>query len=532
MSDRPYSIALIIILLISGACHVRQYLADRSFWHDEASLVLNIRNRTAPQLLGKLDYEQAAPPLFLLAERGIDRTMGGSELALRSLPFACGLVSVLLMTAIARRVLPRPWDLLAIFLFGTSDMMIWHSTEVKQYGTDVFVALLLTWLALQIGPWPSVGCALAHADPEGSEDQGIAAPHPVFKPIGFLVFCIVATAAVWFSYPAALVFAGLSLTLLLPVSRQRQRGWVAWLAGNAMVGISFLAVLVLVVHKQQDASLTGHWKSDFVDLHHPWRAPGWLLSRLLGLCDYPVKAAGPVILAAAAIGAFALLRKGRMTLLGLLLGPVVMTLAAAAAQRFPFDGARLTAFLVPDLLLLAQIGLSYFTLGLWPRISYAALIPAVYVIGVGLYWAGLNLATPQTRGHLRPVARYVLQHAQPTDGIYALEHREWICYWPQDDQRVRPEMDEASEIPFTRFWVIWSFSSDHGRHRVDPVLNWIESFADQRDSFIEKSGGEAFLFERHAGATPADNQPPNIDTQHKLMRPKKTQGREGDHHAQ
>ena len=77
--------------------------------------------------------------------------LGGSELALRSLPFACGIASVFLIAGLARRIIGPPWDTLAVLMFGTSEILISHATEVKQYGTDTFVALLLTWLTM--GLW-------------------------------------------------------------------------------------------------------------------------------------------------------------------------------------------------------------------------------------------------------------------------------------------------------------------------------------------------------------------------------------------
>lgn len=502
-SPKSYRLALWAVIVFSLICHIRQYAADRSFWHDEASLVLNIRGKTAGQLLQKLDYEQAAPPLFLLAERGVYRLLGGSEFSLRALPFACGIASIFLMLAIARRVLQPPWDLLAVLLLGVSDMLVWHATEAKQYGTDVFSALLLTWLAIRCIP----------------PEKSTAARRESFG--RFIVFFATATIAMWFSYPAVLIFAALSVALLPTVLRSGRRGIFAWIIGNAIVGVSFLALLILIVHKQQDANLANYWQEDFLDLRHPL---AWLCSRLLGLCNYPVFVSGPLILAAGILGAWALNQNRQFQLLTILAGPVFIAIAAAAARCYPFDGARLTAFLSPDVLLLAALGMQFFVQAGWQRLRYATWLPPVFVAGAAVAWAMVHLAFPHTRGHLRPVAAYVANHVKPTDGIYALEEREWICYWPVDDPRMRPELDRADEIPFDRFWIIWSFSSDRSLHRLDPRLAWLSSFSDRRDTYINKAGGAAFLFQRRPGALPAELDPPNIDTNHKMMRPQRRNG--------
>ena len=72
------------IVLAGAALRVAQYASRQSYWNDEASLVLNIFNHTARELLGPLDHDQASPPLFLLALRGMYVTFGRGEYAMCS----------------------------------------------------------------------------------------------------------------------------------------------------------------------------------------------------------------------------------------------------------------------------------------------------------------------------------------------------------------------------------------------------------------------------------------------------------------
>ena len=253
-------------------CRVVQYIWDRSFWVDEASLVLNIRTKTAAQLLGRLDYHQAAPPLFLLMERGIFHLFGGSEWSLRLLPLLAGCASVVLFARLARRLL-SPWPAtLALALFCFSDRLIWHPTEVKQYGTDVFVAVLLMLVAV------------------GSRTDERA---PVRR---LVCLSIVSVVAVWFSYPAVFVFAGLSLALLPSIVRRGGRSRAIFVAGNLVVLASFAVLLLTVVHAQQSQSLAEYWVEDFLDLRHPLSAAGSLGRHLLALCNYAVEPAGVLVL--------------------------------------------------------------------------------------------------------------------------------------------------------------------------------------------------------------------------------------------
>ena len=142
------TVLLVIAVMAGAVCRVAQYAADRSFWVDEAALLLNVRSHSFQQLFGKLDFDQASPPLFMAAERGLLLTLGPSEYSLRLLPLVCGIGALVVFAMIARRVLESPWDVVAVALFAFSDRFIWHGTEVKQYGVDLFVATVLTWLAM------------------------------------------------------------------------------------------------------------------------------------------------------------------------------------------------------------------------------------------------------------------------------------------------------------------------------------------------------------------------------------------------
>src|SRR5205814_3394509 len=133
-----------------------------------------------------------------------------------------------------------------VALYAVSDRLIWHSTEVKPYGTDAFVAVLLTWLA--VGPVAGMTARRRLA-----------------------LLALAATAAVWLSYPSVFVFAALSLGLLPDVLRERgaaagpggRAGWLrgaaTYAAANLPVAISFLIVLRLIVRVQQSDALTQYW---------------------------------------------------------------------------------------------------------------------------------------------------------------------------------------------------------------------------------------------------------------------------------
>lgn len=70
---------LLLIGVLGIVLRIAVYLDNRPFWTDEAQLALNIRSRTMLQLLGHLDFCQAAPPGFLLLEKLSTSLFGESE---------------------------------------------------------------------------------------------------------------------------------------------------------------------------------------------------------------------------------------------------------------------------------------------------------------------------------------------------------------------------------------------------------------------------------------------------------------------
>ena len=499
-------LALLLILVAGVGCRVGQYLSNRSFWIDESFIVLNLRSRTAAQLLGPLDYTQAAPPLFLLAERAVVVSLGSSEYALRLLPLLAGVASLGLMAAVARRVLDPPAALAAVALFAFSDRMIWHATEVKPYSTDVMAGLLLTFAALA---GAGAGAGRASATARLARTAALAA------------------VLAWLSYPSVFVFGGVSLALLPAVTGARPlaKGWwrgaARYVALNVPVVVSFVLVVLLVVRKQQTEKLNAYWAADdFANLTGPLAFLVWLARKLLALCNYATDLLGPAILLLAVVGAVALARaRGRRQLLAALTLPVALVVLAACARRYPFDGERVSAFLVPGVLLLAAAGFGAALKGLAARYGgggpsrarrwQATAAAALLAVPAGM--CAYHLVLPRTRAHVRPAAEYVAAHWRPGDVIYCDPNvHQFLCYWPPAGapDAARPDAPWAQspprgvkllkdgEKPAGRFWLVLSYAPGHER-QVGERAKPARAAGTVRDEF-RGYGGSAFLFDPKA----------------------------------
>ena len=108
--------------IVAAACvagtilRLIQYLQGRPLWLDEAMLALNIGSRGLPELLGRLDYHQVAPPLFLLLERAAVNLGGVDELSLRAFPMLAGIATLPILYLAARRLIGLEGALFAVWL--------------------------------------------------------------------------------------------------------------------------------------------------------------------------------------------------------------------------------------------------------------------------------------------------------------------------------------------------------------------------------------------------------------------------------
>ena len=136
-------LGILFLVNLGIALRFRQYLFNRSLWFDEASLALNVVDRDVTTLLTKpLAYLQSAPPGFLVAARSMVVALGPSDWALRLVPFIAGVLVVLLAVLLARRELTSTVGRLTfVGLVALSPVLIFYSSEFKQYSSDALAAI-------------------------------------------------------------------------------------------------------------------------------------------------------------------------------------------------------------------------------------------------------------------------------------------------------------------------------------------------------------------------------------------------------
>ncbi len=231
------------------------------------------------------------------------------------------------------------------------------------------------------------------------------------------MLAVVAAVLVWFSFPAVIVFAALSLALLPEISRREPRDVAIYLAANALVATSFQLLYRYFIEPQHSAYLFAFWAGDSPPYDRLATIPLWLGSRIYALCDHPYHSFGAIILllAIAGIGGFIRIRRGK--LLAACLLPILFAVMAACFRQYPFNGERVTIYLVPGLFLLCGGGLMFLRDALARfavPLRMAWLIVAGVVIGRGAIEATYRLAEPRSRSEVRPAVLFKKTNAGPT----------------------------------------------------------------------------------------------------------------------
>ncbi|MGD1901205.1 MAG: hypothetical protein ACFB9N_03090 [Geitlerinemataceae cyanobacterium] len=507
LGDRRWNFLALAFVALGALQRLVQYASNRSLWGDEAALALNLRDRGWSELLWQtLDFNQAAPPGFLAIEKGAIALLGNSEYSLRLFPLMAGLASLVGMYVLARR-LNRPLaGAIAVGLFACLRYTSYYATEVKQYSSDVAIALVFfLWLT-----------ELRSPKLERSEATWLA---------------LLGGLAVWFCHPVIFVMAGVELWHWIRVAwgaanpfrtiagwiRSRFAVYFAWVA-------SFGAMYVLTIRSTlENEALTDSWGDRYPD---DWLDIGWFFDAIGRFFYRPLGFLGwtdGVAIAAFLVGAIALGRGGRRGTLALLLAPVAMTLLASYLHAYPFR-ERLVLFLAPFALAIVAEGVAVTLVGIfrgavWRRIVCAAfgLLFAGALVGWPVVKTVGRIAEPRQIEEIRPVLAQVRAGWEVGDRLYVYPpgRNQFLYYAPMfefvpEDYAIGVaylapqggndlESDDICAFvrelaEFTsddRVWLLFSRASDREQQTL---LDLLDPEGLKLDSAIEE-GAFAYLFD-------------------------------------
>jgi hypothetical protein len=410
------------IVALGCALRILQYAANRSLSIDESSLALNVIEKSPQRLLHALDFNQAAPLGFLEMQKLAVTLFGRSEYALRLLPLLSSLVSLVVFSVAARKLLHPFAAMLAVVVFALLDPLVYYSATGKQYALDVATAVLVLAVALRFESRPPGRVGLI-----------------ALAPFGAIV--------VWLSHPAAFVLAALGTVLAL-----REWGSRRWLHSTALLAVfaawggSFTVQYVL--SRSNLSRIVGAFEQGGGGAFKPTGGgPAWFdatidrLQYVVGLEETtsgrPVFGSGVgisraltiLLLIVAAVGLASLVRsRPRMALM--LVFPPVLAGVASTLHEYPLVG-RTLLFALPSAALCLGEGLRVVATVRSPRwLSAAAGAVAVTCVGAITILPASHVLHPRANEEMKQALRYLGLRQRSGDGLYVSPNAQYaVAYY-------------------------------------------------------------------------------------------------------
>lgn len=486
-----------LVVAIGIVLRVRQYLVGPSLWADEASLALNLVNRSFVELTQLLDYHQAAPVGFLFIEKLSILIFGNHDYIMRLFPLFAGILAVYLIYKIARASFGTA-GLFAVLMFSIGWWLVRYSSELKQYGSDVMVALLLVYLAIK--------CLR-----EGAQKED------------FLTLGIAGAIVLWISHPSVFIMTGIGVVLVLEkFGRKTYVPW-AWILGIGVVwlasfGLEYLISLRYIV---ADGYLIDYWRKAYVPVP-PWSDKRWFIDTYYSFLFFAFHRADNlmalVTLILTSIGALSLLIREWKTAL-LVISPFVVVAVVSALQRYPLKD-RFMLFLIPFALLLMAEGFRgiYWLIAKW-KPTFAAIFSGILALAVVWQIAPITYekAISGAKEDIRPVIAYVVENRLQDDIVYIFHrtvpvYRYYAPFYGLDTGNIITGVYSPSKrvalqnldndvyglVGNDRVWFIFSELIDcmdcEGEDTQAFYLGLIDQYGAIIDSY-DGSGANAFLYD-------------------------------------
>lgn len=405
---REPGIWIFLLLALGLLLRLRQYVFNRSLWHDEILLVSTFAERGMSELVFQpLGNNQAAPIAFLVIVKVLTLIWGNNEWALRLLPLVCGIGALWMARPMARLLFPSALaQVTLVGLMAVSPVLVYYSSEFKQYQGDVLCTLLVLWVTLRFDPqrWQKDAALLAATG----------------------------AACVWLSHPVDFVLAGCGLTLWLELARRKE--WRAWMAvtGAGLAWVLSFALVYWISLKSlpDDGYLAAFWDTSFAPLPPTdLQELGWYAEAAQGFVYLGMHQIGTafrevlpgwfhpaitVLLFVALAGAVCLFMQQRRAAIIALL-TLLVTLVASSLHLYPFR-ARLLMFLLPFLFLsYAALVQQIHASGSSRLRTWWALAAAVAVLAMPLRISAAIFRHPINYQDMRGALQYVAAHREPGD---------------------------------------------------------------------------------------------------------------------
>jgi hypothetical protein len=377
-----------------------QYLHNRSLFLDEArDTVVGILGRSFADLLAPPPaIFTPTPPLgFFVIEKLAVQFLGDSEYALRLYPLMAGVISLFLFYYVAKQYIKPGALLVALILFATLEPLIYYSSSIRPYSSDIASALLIYTAAIYINS-------------------------KRLNMLRIAFFGILGAIVIWFSSPSVFILAGVGTVFALfsLIKREWER-----LGSLLIIYLCWVLSFAACYFIYLDNFTNTEWfvnalKGEDAFMPFPplsFSAFKWFITRFFGTFEETVGFSLPSIAALAFIIGCISIYSEKKERFFILISPILFTLLASSLSLYPFRH-RMILFLVPLLILFIAEGAETIR---DKNAHHAPLIGVVFMALLlfhPLLSANYHLIKPIEREEIKPVLQYVKEHWQDGDTLY------------------------------------------------------------------------------------------------------------------
>jgi hypothetical protein len=417
---------------------------------------------------------------------------------LRLFPLLAGILSLFLFYGVARRILTLRGRTIALGLFAICQPLLYYSSDLKPYSSDVMIALGIYLLGLV--------CI-------EKESRFVRS---------LFLLSIAGAILIWFSYPAVFSLAGVGIALTLYCLKTQKWQHVAWLSLPAgfwlgSFALNYFTTLVL----SQTPKMVKNWAGNNAFMPMPPISVEDLMWYPIKFFEVFKSPGGLSFVGLAAlcfvIGWVSTFSKKRYACYMLTL-PILFALFASGLHKYPFYG-RLLLFFVPAMMIFIGEGVVRIIYLARPtgRIVWVSLCVLLFLVPVQK--AISTLLNPAGIGQLeevRPVMTYLSQHYQKGDRLYLYRFSEpAFKYYAKrlglEDVQLLQGVSSPKNWPKyvndlknlggnERMWILFSHViKNNGMDEERFFLHVLDGMGRQVDSFTRK-GASVYLYDLQLGS--------------------------------
>lgn len=398
----PLWITFVVWILILGglAPRLAQYFHYRALSYDEAVLAYNFVTRPWSELFGPFG-DSMAPAGYLVLSRVAVILAGATEHVTRFLPFAGSVLTLALFYPVARRLVSPLGALLGLAFIAVAKHLIFFGDYVRPYSTDAAILIVLLGAAAYV------------------QRDAISWLKGIF-------YAALGAVAVWLSFPAVFVLAGVAtIELLFAVMQQPWRRVAKLAAIYAVWAASFLGMYFATIAPITDDDATMELMNDYNQYAQAFMPMPpttyaefkWFNWNFIRVFENPGGWTLPGLAAFTAVaGVLSLLAASRKRL-AFLLAPIAVALVVSGFEKYPFWG-RTILYLTPLLCMLVGEGAAHLMRKLQGRAVSLAVVLLIMLIGVPAFRAGRIVLSPSSHHELHVALDYARDRWKPNDLLY------------------------------------------------------------------------------------------------------------------